>query len=75
MERIGPHYSASAVSAGGLVYFLSDDGVATVIRPDAKFQVVARNPLGEGCRGSPAISQGQIFLRGQKHLVCVGAGK
>lgn len=75
MERIGPHYSTSAVSAGGLVYFLADDGVTTVIRPDTTFQVVARNPLGEPCRASPAVSQGQIFLRGQKHLFCVGTGE
>lgn len=75
MERIGPHYSTSAVSAGGLVYFLADDGVTTVIRPGTMFQVVARNPLGEPCRASPAISQGQIYLRGQKHLFCLGVGE
>jgi hypothetical protein len=74
MERIGPHYSASTVSAGGLVHFLGDDGVSTLVRPDTKFQVAARNALGENCRASPAISQGQIFFRGQKHLYCVGAG-
>lgn len=75
MQRIGPHYSTSLVSAGGLVHFLSDEGVMTVIRPDAKFQVVARNSLGEPCRASPAISLGQIFIRGQKHLFCIGAGR
>lgn len=72
MERIGPHYSTSAVSAGGLVHFLSDEGVTTVIRPDTGFEVVARNTLGEPCRASAAISQGRIYLRGQKHLFCVG---
>jgi len=73
MERIGPHYSTSAVSADGLVHFLSDEGVTTVIRPETKFEVVARNTLGESCRASPAISEGQIFLRGQKHLFCIGS--
>jgi outer membrane protein assembly factor BamB len=43
--------SASLVSAEGLVHFLSDDGVTTVVRPDPKFQVVARNRLREDCRG------------------------
>lgn len=71
-ERIGPHYSTSAVSAGGLVHFLSDEGVTTVIRPDTRFEVVARNTLGEPCRASPAISQGRIYLRGQTHLFCIG---
>ena len=72
MERIGRHASASLVSAGGLVYFLADEGTMTVVRPGEKFDVVARNPLGEDCRASPAISQGQFFLRGVQHLFCIG---
>jgi outer membrane protein assembly factor BamB len=74
MQRIGPRYSTSLVSAGGLVHFLSDDGQSTLIRPGVTFQVVARNSLGEQCRASPAISQGQLFIRGEKHLYCIGAG-
>jgi len=73
MERIGSHFSTSAVSADGLVHFLSDDGVTTIIRPDVTFQRVARNALGEDCRASPAISQGQIFVRARSHLYCIGA--
>lgn len=72
MERLGKHYSASAVTAGGLAYFLADDGEMKVIRPGEKLDVVATNPLGEYIYSSPAISQGQIFLRGEEHLVCVG---
>jgi outer membrane protein assembly factor BamB len=72
MERIGAHYSASAVSAGGLVYFLSDDGISTVVRPGIGLEVVARNPLGENCRASPAISGGRIYFRSDKNLFAVG---
>jgi len=72
MERIGPHYSASPVSADGLVHFLSDEGVTTIVRPGPEFQSVAENELGEPCRASPAISRGQIFLRGAKHLYAIG---
>lgn len=71
-ERIGPHYSASLVSAGGLAYFLSDEGVTTVVKPGEKYDAVAVNPLGEACYASPAISQGQIFLRAEKHLYAIG---
>jgi outer membrane protein assembly factor BamB len=70
-QRLGKHYSASLVSAGGLVYLLADDGVMKVVRPGAKLDVVAENSLGEYCYASPAISQGQIFLRGEKHLYCI----
>ena len=73
MERmIGKHYSASLVGADGLVHFLSDEGVTTVVRPGPDFEVVATNELGERCFASPAISQGQIFLRAEKHLYAVG---
>ena len=74
MKRIGPHYSASLVSADGLVHFLSDEGVTTVVRPGPEFDVVATNELGEECYASPAISQGQIYIRAEEHLYCIGAG-
>lgn len=73
MERIGPHYSASLVSADGLVHFLSDEGVTTIVRPGPKFDLVAKNELGERCFASPAISQGQIFFRTEKNLYAVGS--
>ncbi len=72
MQRIGSHYSASAVSADGLVHFLCDRGVTTIVRPGEKLDVVAENKLGEDCYASPAISQGQIFIRGEHNLYCIG---
>lgn len=71
-ERLGEHH-ASLVSAQGLVYFLSDEGVTTVVRPGPEFDLVAQNELGERCFASPAISHGQIFLRGDHSLFCIGA--
>ncbi len=75
MQRLGTHFSSSLVSAGGLVYFTSDDGDTTIVRPDSKLTIVAENKLGELCYASPAISGGQIFFRGEKNLVCIGAKK
>ena len=74
-ERLGPHYSASLVSANGLVYFLSDKGVMTIVKPGEELDIVARNELGENTYASPAISDGQIFLRGAKNLYCISTGK
>ena len=75
MERLGTHFSSSPVTAGGLVYFSSDEGNTTVVRPGEKLDVVAENKLGEYCYASPAISHGQILWRGEKHLLCVGAAE
>jgi outer membrane protein assembly factor BamB len=70
-ERLGEHH-ASLVSAGGLVYFLNDNGVMNVVRPGPTFERVARNEIGERTFASPAISKGQMFLRGDRHLFCIG---
>ncbi len=74
MKRIGRRYSASTVTAEGLVHFLSDDGETTVIRPGTTYDEVAKNELGESTFASPAISEEQIFIRGEKHLFCIGRG-
>jgi len=78
-EHISRHFSASLLTAGGLVYFLDDFGVTQVVKPGKQFETVAVNRLwpaeanGEdACSASPAISQGQIFIRSDKNLYCIG---
>jgi outer membrane protein assembly factor BamB len=85
-KKLSRHSSASLVSAGGLVYFLDDFGVTYVVKPGPVFDVVAVNMLLESpegdnakevdlCSASPAISQGQIFIRSDKFLYCIGDAK
>ena len=71
-ERLGRHHSSSLVAAAGFVYFLDDDGVTHVAKAGETFDVVAKNPLGEQAYSSPAINNGQILIRGEKHLFCIG---
>lgn len=72
-ERIGKHFSASPVSAGGRIYFLSDEGETTVIEAGPQFKLLAKNPLGqESLQASMAISQGHIFIRTATNLFCIG---
>jgi outer membrane protein assembly factor BamB len=67
--RLKGPFSASLVTAGGLLYCVSEGGQAQMVRPDDKDgQVVARGDLGETILGTPAIVNGAIFLRGEKHL-------
>ena len=74
-EKLGVGHHASLVSANGLVYFLSDEGVMTVVTAGPEFKVVARNEIGEQCSASPALSAGQVFLRGDIHLYCIESAK
>ncbi|MCH2401092.1 MAG: PQQ-binding-like beta-propeller repeat protein [Pirellulales bacterium] len=77
-SRLGKHYSASLISGGGKVYFLSDDGITKIVAPAKKLEVLAENRLfaegqtGEFCSASPALSGGQLFVRTNKHLFCIG---
>ena len=71
VQNLGRQYS-SPVLADGLVYMPNDEGVITVIKPGPKFEYIAQNNLGEGMYASPAISNGRIYLRGLKHLFCIG---
>ncbi|MBC8355706.1 MAG: PQQ-like beta-propeller repeat protein [Planctomycetes bacterium] len=70
-ERLAKHFSASLVHANGLAYLIADDGVTTIVRPGAELDLIAENSLGEFCFASPAISDGQLFIRGEKNLYCI----
>ncbi len=71
-QKLGRHHS-SPVLVGGLVFFINDDGQVNVIKPGRQFERVATYELGESCYASPAISDGQVFVRGFKHLFCFGS--
>ena len=70
-ERLGEEH-ASLVAAEGQVYCLNDKGVMNVVKAGPQFERLAQNEIGEKCFASPAISNGQILLRGDKHLFCIG---
>ncbi|HEV3341740.1 MAG TPA: PQQ-binding-like beta-propeller repeat protein [Pirellulales bacterium] len=75
-DRLGGNFSASPIAAAGLAYFLAEDGSVTVIKPAERLDVVARNQIepegDEVFRASPAPCEGQLFLRSDRALYCVG---
>lgn len=68
----GHAFSASPVAADGKLYFTSEEKGILVVKAGPEFELIAINPVGEICMATPAISDGQIFVRGQKHLFCFG---
>jgi outer membrane protein assembly factor BamB len=72
MEQLGRHHSASPILADGHVYLTDDDGITYVLPGNDTFNVASRNPLGDECYSSPAVSQGQLFIRTLNHLYCIG---
>jgi outer membrane protein assembly factor BamB len=75
-ERLKPGtYSASPVLADGKLYITNEDGLTSVFAPGPKFELIAENALEDYCLSSPAISDGQIFIRTTTNLWAIGDRK
>jgi outer membrane protein assembly factor BamB len=74
-QRLKPAvYSSSPVLADGKLYVSNEDGLTTVVKAGAKFEVLAENDLAGYTLSSPAISDGHIFLRTAQFLYAIGGG-
>lgn len=72
-QRIRPGtYSSSPVLADDKLYVTNEDGLTTVVKAGPKFEVLAENALNDYCLSSPAISEGQLFIRTAQQLFCIG---
>ena len=72
-QRLRPAvYSSSPVLADGRLYVSNEDGLTTVVKAGAKFEVLAENDLAGYTLSSPAISDGHIFLRTAQFLYAIG---
>ncbi len=72
-ERVGGKHSSSPVYADGRIYFLTEaEGESIVIEPGPKLNILARNQIDEFCKASMAVSQGNLFIRSQRNLLCIG---
>jgi outer membrane protein assembly factor BamB len=74
-ERVNGIFSASPVAADGKIYFVSETGETIVLKSGREPVVIARNDIGERLIASPAVSNGQIFLRTDDRLFCIGKSR
>ena len=65
-------YSGSPVLADGKIYITDEDGVTSVVQAGPKFELLAENDLDEYTLSSPAVSEGQIFIRTDAFLYAIG---
>jgi len=68
-------FTASPVAFDGKILLTSEDGDTFVIRAGPKYEVISTNSVGEPVYASPAVSDGMIFIRGEKNLFCISAKK
>jgi outer membrane protein assembly factor BamB len=68
-------FKASPSLAGKYVYLVSDtdDGKVFIVEPGpTACKKVAEAKMGEPSVASPAFQDGRVYVRGKKHLFCVG---
>jgi outer membrane protein assembly factor BamB len=72
-QRLKPGtYSSSPVLADGKIYATNEEGTTVVVKAGPQFEVLAENALNDYTLSSPAISDGQIFIRTAAYLYCIG---
>ncbi len=72
-ERLeGATFSSSPVLIDGKMYAASEEGDVFAIAAEPTYRLLARNPLGELVRASPAVADNRLYIRGQQHLFCIG---
>jgi hypothetical protein len=66
---------ASPILAGDLLYVPNRNADVFVLKAGPKFELLAVNSIGgEPMNASLAISQGEIFIRTDRSLWCIGEG-
>jgi len=77
--RVGGQSSSSPISFGGLAFIVLESGETVVVDPKSEDHIVARNKVnpapGEIFRACLTPSDGQVFLRSDRTLYCIGKRK
>jgi len=68
---VGGGYGASPVAADGRIYFTSEECDVFVVKAGPEYELLAVNNMNELCLATPAISEGQIFIRTTRHLFAI----
>jgi outer membrane protein assembly factor BamB len=69
---IPSQFFASPVAFEGKILLTSEDGDSFVIKAGPVHEVLATNSVGEPVYASPAIANGMIYIRGERHLFAIG---
>jgi outer membrane protein assembly factor BamB len=76
VERLAGNYSAAPIAYDGLAFFITEAGETVVVKAGPKADVVGRYGVGgsdtEIFRSSHTPSDGQVFIRSDRVLYCVG---
>jgi outer membrane protein assembly factor BamB len=78
LRLAGGQYWATPIVTNEHLYIISYEGQAQVVRlpkGNAKPEIVGRSNFGEQILGTPAVADGAMFVRSDRHLWKIQAGK
>jgi outer membrane protein assembly factor BamB len=68
-------FTASPVAGDGKLYFTSEEGQIYVLRAGDTYELLATNSMNEVCMATPAITDGQLIVRTERHVYAIGASE
>ena len=68
-------FTASPIAFDGKILLTSEDGDTFVVKAGPQHEVVRTNSVGEPVYASPAVADGKLFIRGEKHLYAIEQAK
>lgn len=71
LDGIRDFIFSSPVGANGRIYVTARDGTTVVLRHDKTNASIAVNHLDDSFSASPALVEGEFYLRGEKFLYCL----
>ena len=72
LKDASDNYYASPVAADGKIWFVSRSGLVTVLGKGGSFESLYSCDFDDRCDATPAIADGQIYLRTRSWLYCFG---
>ncbi len=72
-ERLGGNLWGSILLADGKLYVSNLEGDTYVVRASPKFEMLAKNSVGEPTYAALAPAHGELFLRTHGHLYCISS--
>ena len=66
------YYYSSPVAADQKIYIASEEGVVVVLDGGEKLNVLATNKLDGAIMATPALAEGNIYVRTESHLYAFG---
>ena len=65
-------FMGSPVAFGGVVAMTSEEGDTFMLKAGPTHEIVRKNSVDEAVYSSPAIANGRIYIRSDKHLFAIG---